>query len=110
MAKQQIDMIKENNNQPAVWFLFFLLLPLSEHHTCEMKTKQNRQLIIIIMHPLLQLVLRVCKGAVAASGAAALLPEVSAHTGLVLAVGLRLQQRHQVTVSMHPLENMLVLL
>lgn len=59
------------------------------------------------MHPLLQLVLRVCKGAVAASGAAALLPQVSAHAGLVLAVGLRLQQRHQVTVGMHPLENML---
>lgn len=46
------------------------------------------------MHPLLQLVLCVCKGAVAASGAAALLPEVSAHAGLVLAVGLWLQQRH----------------
>lgn len=59
------------------------------------------------MHPLLQLVLCVCKGAVAASGAAALLPEVSAHAGLVLAVGLWLQQTHPPRWYTHPLKRAL---
>lgn len=46
---------------------------------------------------LLQLVLRVRKRAVGPSGTAALLTEVPAHAGLVLAVGLRLhnaQMKH----------------
>lgn len=42
-------------------------------------------------HSLLQLVLRVRKGTVGSPGTAALLTKVSAHAGLVLAVGLRLQ-------------------
>lgn len=51
-------------------------------------------------HSLLQLVLRVCKGTVGSSGTAALLTKVSAHAGLVLAVGLRLQnQRTQCALT-----------
>lgn len=45
-------------------------------------------------HSLLQLILRVCKCTVGSSGTAPLLTKVSAHAGLVLAVGLRLQDAH----------------
>ena len=43
-----------------------------------------------VCHLLFQLILCVCEGAAGSSGTAPLLAEVPTHTGLVLAVGLRL--------------------
>lgn len=61
--------------------------------------KQDKMSLLEMAYSLLQLVLGVSKRTVGSSGAAPLLTEVSAHAGLVLAVGLRLEKEKMLDLS-----------
>lgn len=60
---------------------WFILNTVKRESLCE----------FVSAHSLLQLILCVCECTVGSSGTASLLTKVSAHAGLILAVGLRLR-------------------